>query len=126
QVPGRLGAVVELAQFVLRLGIPRLRRLLAGLQGVLQVLWLGIEGAAPRCWNEQRVAALRQGQQGLEKQQAAQGQGAAGAVHGDRLTSAKLRPMSLVAHYGISSANLTKFYSIFYTGCVAVAQTSTV
>ncbi|MCY1181500.1 hypothetical protein D9M73_220090 [compost metagenome] len=105
--------VVILAQFELRLGIPRSRRLLAGLEGVCQVFRLNVQGAAARRRNQQRVTALRQGQQGLKKQQAAQGQGAAGAVHGDRLTSAKLRPMSLVAHYGISSANLTKFYSNF-------------
>ncbi|MNV82297.1 hypothetical protein D3C71_1760230 [compost metagenome] len=105
--------VVVLAQFELRLGIPRRCRLLTSLEGVCQVFRLDIQGAAARRRNEQRVTALRQGQQGLKKQQAAQGQGAAGAVHGDRLTSAKLRPMSLVAHYGISSANLTKFYSNF-------------
>jgi DNA-binding IscR family transcriptional regulator len=49
----------------------------------------------------------------MKKQQAAQCKGAAGAVHGSRLTSEKGAGMPvqlnvLAAHYEISRANLTK------------------
>jgi hypothetical protein len=62
----------------------------------------------------------------MKKQQAAQCKGAAGAVHGSRLTSEKGAGMpvqrnELAAHYEISGANLTKSLLIFcYTGLIGL------
>jgi hypothetical protein len=55
-------------------------------------------------------------EQGLKKQQAAQCKGAAGAVHGNRLTSEGRADPSrdpISAHYEISRANLTKSLLVF-------------
>jgi hypothetical protein len=89
-----------------------LRRLLTSQQRGWQVVWLGIEGATTHRWDQQRVATCIR-QQGMKEQQAAQCKGAAGAVHGSRLTSEKGAGMPvqrnvLAAHYEITSANLTK------------------
>ncbi len=55
-------------------------------------------------------------EQGLKEQQAAQCKGAAGAVHGNRLTSEGRADPSrdpISAHYEISRANLTKSLLVF-------------
>ncbi|MFL6607157.1 MAG: hypothetical protein ACJ8HF_02885, partial [Pseudomonas sp.] len=55
-------------------------------------------------------------EQGLKEQQAAQGKGAAGAVHGNRLTSeGRVDPPGdpISAHYEISGAILTKSLLVF-------------
>ncbi|CAI8736095.1 hypothetical protein EMIT0P260_130139 [Pseudomonas sp. IT-P260] len=112
-----LAVVVELTQLVLRLCIPFVRRFLAGGQCLRDVLRLGIEGAATHRRDQQRVAAcLCMREQGLKEQQAAQGKGAAGAVHGNRLTSEGHADPSrdpISAHYEISRANLTKSLLVF-------------
>ena len=86
---------------------------------LLAIPWtrLSIEGAATHRRDQQRVAAcLCEREQGLKEQQAAQCKGAAGAVHGNRLTSeGRVDPSRdpISAHYEISRANLTKSLLVF-------------
>ncbi|CAI8864313.1 hypothetical protein EMIT0P228_250062 [Pseudomonas brassicacearum] len=112
-----LAFVVELAQLVLRLCITCVRRFLTGVECRCEILWLGIERATAQRRDQQRVTAcLCIREQGLKEQQAAQGKGAAGAVHGNRLTSeGRADPPGdpISAHYEISRAILTKSLLVF-------------
>ncbi|MCY1457099.1 hypothetical protein D9M71_743600 [compost metagenome] len=87
---GALAVVIELAEFVLRLRITPLCGLLAGGNGFGEVFRQAVEVAAASRRNQQGVAAGI-GQQRKEKQQAAQGQGAAGAVHESHSASEAVR-----------------------------------
>ncbi|MNP28702.1 hypothetical protein D3C76_1216850 [compost metagenome] len=87
---GALAVVIELAEFVLRLRITPLCGLLAGGNGFGEVFRQAVQVAAASGRDQQGVAAGI-GQQRKEKQQAAQGQGAAGAVHESHSASEAVR-----------------------------------